>query len=187
MKFSHPLILSAACAIIAITAISAPAKASSHHARMMVHGAMMPQDLDKNGTLSLEEFLAPKENRFTLIDSNKDGSLSAKELAAAPAATDARARRMKDWLAKADDADKAMLDARQARTFRGLDANSDGAISREEYLAMDVLKFAALDKNNDGEVDLPSPHMDGDKGDGHRSPGDDQNMRGDRDGNGPKG
>jgi Ca2+-binding EF-hand superfamily protein len=157
MKFSHPFIISAACALIAITAISAPAKASEHHGRKMMQAAMVAQDQDKDGSLSLVEFLAAKEGRFTLIDTNKDGFITAQEMAAAPPATDAMAKRMKEWQTKATAADKALMEAHQASRFRGLDANSDGKISHEEYLALDTLKFAAMDENGDGKVDVRNP------------------------------
>jgi Ca2+-binding EF-hand superfamily protein len=179
MKFSHPLVLSAAAALVAITAVSAPAFASFGHGdRMGPHGMMAAQDSDKDGFLSLDEFLAPKETRFAQLDANKDGAVSAEEYAAAPAANDAMAKRMGEWEAKASEAQKALMSARKTQHFRALDADGNGAISKDEYLATAKLKFAALDENNDGKVDARGPGkgkgMGCEKGEHHRGGSDDR-------------
>lgn len=160
MKFSHPLLISAAAALVAITAISAPAFASPGHGdRAMPHDMITAQDSDNDGSLSLAEFLAPKESRFAQLDANKDGTISAQEYAAAPPANDAMAKRVTEWQAKANEAEKALMVARKSQHFRALDADGNGSISQDEYLATSKLKFAALDENGDGKVDAPRPRF----------------------------
>jgi Ca2+-binding EF-hand superfamily protein len=95
-----------------------------HHGDMMGHGRqgggfgrLQQLDTDKNGDVTLAEFLKPREARFAELDTNKDGIVDAAELAA-------------QFKAKAGDRIDGML--------KRLDANGDGRISREEFALASV-------------------------------------------------
>lgn len=83
------------------------------------------------GPFTLAEMQASSDARFTALDLDHDGVLSAAE--ASPPA--------------------AMGNMRGAgRSMERADANRDGAITLEEYHAMTATRFARLDANHDGTV-----------------------------------
>jgi Ca2+-binding EF-hand superfamily protein len=85
--------------------VAAPAQARPHHAR---------GDADGDGRISQAEFVAPRLQRLTAADANRDGSVTREEMRAA-----GQARRAE----------------RTAARFDRLDADRDGALSRAEFTA----------------------------------------------------
>jgi Ca2+-binding EF-hand superfamily protein len=89
-------------------------------------------DANGDGKISADEFAAAGQRLFSAADGNKDGILTPRELR--------RGARM----------------ARQQFSGHGmmaLDANHDGTISKDEFLAFPDRIFARLDKNHDGKLD----------------------------------
>lgn len=82
------------------------------HGRMGRIGMLKQLDADKDGTVTLDEFLKPRSGRFAELDKNGDGSLDAAELSA----------RMQQ---KADQRQRIMM----AR----LDADGDGKVTADEF------------------------------------------------------
>lgn len=75
-------------------------------------GRLLRLDTDKDGDVTLAEFLKPRQDRFAEFDTNKDGVIDAAELTAY-------------FKTKAGNRIEGML--------KRLDANGDGKISREEF------------------------------------------------------
>ncbi|GAB3439222.1 EF-hand domain-containing protein [Insolitispirillum peregrinum] len=165
MKFSHPFVISAIAAMVAITAVGsahampnggpdggpdAPMVMMGGHGE----GRLLMLDSNKDGVISKDEFLAPQVKRFSDIDTNKDGQISLDEWQVAKPAMDRMARRMDVWLASASQAERDLMTAHKAAEFRALDINSDGAVTKDEFLTMPTLRFAAMDSNQDGVLDV---------------------------------
>jgi hypothetical protein len=102
--------------------------------------------------------------RLKMADANKDGSITRAEMNAARAATFARMDRNGDGFITADERQQ-MADAAAAkgkgkggagrgdRGGAGADANNDGKVSREEFLASPMRGFDRLDANNNDIVE----------------------------------
>lgn len=75
-------------------------------------------DSNKNGTLEQDEMEAHHRDRFKMLDLDGDGSVTAEEAKAAHEKMRSQGRA-----------------ERAAKAFDGIDANGDGMISREEFLA----------------------------------------------------
>ncbi len=84
--------------------------------RGAMEAAFKEKDYDENGLMSLTEFkLSPAEVSFRRLDSDRDGKLGLEEFAARDPTAEAMARAI--------------------RVFSVKDANKNGSLSREEYLA----------------------------------------------------
>jgi Ca2+-binding EF-hand superfamily protein len=105
------------------------------------------------GPLSKSEHEARTRERFARIDRNSDGVLDAAEIEAAlTARTGERRGRMGQAPGEMGE-----------RLLRRFDADKDGRVTRDEFLAEVRRRFAEMDLNNDGRItddDLP-PQMRG--------------------------
>lgn len=122
-------------------------------------------DANDDGKVEKSEFLAPMDQRFAALDADGDGRVTQSEFTAAGpmAAMPMKGAMMrqgkadpqdaKAWQARFDampESAKQMMQARADARFRGLDADSDGAVTKAEFDAMPSLMFAAADQNGDG-------------------------------------
>lgn len=106
-------------------------------ARIDRHADRLVRRLDTagNGYVTEAEFVIAAQDRFTRLDRNADGRLTADELAPAPGRRHG---------AHAHDRAKARLDR--------LDADHDGVVTAAEYSAAAKTRYAALDVHRDGKV-----------------------------------
>lgn len=101
-------------------------------------------DTDGDGLVSLEEFHAPDGrhggNMMERADLNGDGAVTLEE------ATQARAERMAEHQRKMAER-QAKMATRMEEAFARMDADGDGAVTREE---MRLYAFNKIDANQDG-------------------------------------
>ncbi|MBL8564718.1 MAG: EF-hand domain-containing protein [Hyphomicrobiaceae bacterium] len=88
-------------------------------------------DLDKDGTVTLDEFLKDRTDRFASLDKNGDGVIDSDEITA----------RM-----------KAEADYRLRVLVKRFDANGDGKVTKDDAGARARERFAELDVNGDGVI-----------------------------------
>ena len=103
---------------------------------------MKKADADGDGAISLEEVQAMRASRFTKMDGNGDGVIDRAEIDA----------RMNDRIAKRIERMKQRADRRALRMTRRLDKNRDGKITKAEFEARAVERFAINDLNDDGKI-----------------------------------
>ena len=132
-------------ASIAALAFSSFAYADGHKGMKKMMGKhMMHQkmDVNKDGTVSQEEFQTFRANHFAEADKNGDGALSQSDF-------EAMAK------LKEQERQKAMEKAREKRRlehFKSLDANGDGTVSQEEFTKKGERQFIRMDRNDDGQL-----------------------------------
>lgn len=134
-------------------------------------------DRNADGIVSQDEFTGSGEV-FRLLDSDKDGKITAQELGL-PADyrpdPNAKAKREKAARSNKGKAQNAQRRERIKQMFKAWDANKDGAISREEWMG-DAGAFDRIDRNDDGKIDkqdlrgLLGDQMDGGMMDGMDGP-----------------
>ena len=91
-------------------------------------------DANNDGVLTRQEFDAGRNARFAHLDANNDAQLSREEMRAMRGDRHHRGRRG------------------GMHSLRGADANSDGNITRDEFLARPLQHFDRLDANDDGVI-----------------------------------
>ena len=90
-------------------------------------------DANKDGVVTLEEFLGRRDAGFARLDKTGDGFVDASDIAA-------RAKENTDYRAR--------------RFLKMFDANKDGKVSKEEFEQRAKDRFAMRDLNSDGAIDL---------------------------------
>jgi Ca2+-binding EF-hand superfamily protein len=90
-------------------------------------------DADKDGAITLDEFLARRAPTFARFDKNNDGVIDAAEF-------EASARESADYWIK--------------RLVKRFDADRDGKVSKEEFAKARRERFAMRDLNDDGRLGL---------------------------------
>jgi len=134
-----------------------PAVAAGGKSPAVMRDAKPPlRSLDANhdGRVSKDEFLAGAKKRFAKADANRDGVISAQEAKAAKLALQekqakAEARRQ----AKGAPVKRAKKGGKPAKPYLStLDSNKDGRVSQKEYLARREKTFKSMDLNRDGVV-----------------------------------
>lgn len=107
------------------------------------HAAMLLQsDSNNDGAVTRQEFDAGRDAMFARMDANSDGNVTAEEGRAARRAMFEQMREQRG---------EQRGERRQARWDRQ-DADSNGSISRDEFLARPSEHFTRLDANNDGQI-----------------------------------
>jgi Ca2+-binding EF-hand superfamily protein len=89
-------------------------------------------DTNKDGVITLEEFLGRTNDRFARLDKNGDGVIDASDIAA-------RIKEESEYRAK--------------RFLKAFDANRDGKVTKEEFEQRAKDRFAMRDLNGDGLID----------------------------------
>ncbi|MEQ1617840.1 MAG: hypothetical protein ABL883_05805 [Terricaulis sp.] len=118
-------------AVAGATLLVGAAWAQGHHGHGVEH--LFQADADNDGVVTRAEFDAARNARFARLDDDDDGRL--------------------------EHGEHARGEHRRGRGGHGghhgwadADANNDGAISRDEFLARPTRMFAMLDANNDGSI-----------------------------------
>ncbi len=118
-------------------------------------------DADGDGRISLDEFLAQKKKEFARGDKNGDGFLDADEireaLRSSEAGSGAGAAAGKDG-------------GRAREHFKEMDADGDGAVSREEWKGPEMM-FDRVDADGDGKVTTEELQKMRGAGEGGKRPG----------------
>lgn len=99
-------------------------------------------DANHDGVVTQAEFVAAATTRFQQIDARGTGKVTASQIASSPQARERATRAV-------------------AHLVKRLDANGDGVVSQDEYLAAARKRFTRLDRNGDGFIDadeLPAHH-----------------------------
>jgi Ca2+-binding EF-hand superfamily protein len=125
-----------------VTRAEAQAKAGEMFARM---------DANKDGKIDQADRGAKRAQMFDRLDANKDGSVSRDEFAAAQKARDGQARKPgEDRMGKRGDRHGG--GKRGMMMLRMADANKDGTITRDEFMAAHGKHFDMTDANKDGKI-----------------------------------
>jgi Ca2+-binding EF-hand superfamily protein len=138
------LIAGLVLAVGSVAAISAPHFRGGHHRHGGVFGdawdgpgqvrlAERLKEMDKDGAVTLDEFLAQRARQFPRFDRNGDGVIDQAEFAAAS---------------------KESSDYWVRRLLKRFDADKDGRISKDEFARARKERFAARDLNDDGRLGL---------------------------------
>lgn len=119
-------------------------------------------DTDKDGAVSMSEADAAAKARFEAMDENKDGALSADEFGKVPPPPHDGMR--KDDMGKGEKGPDGEQDARRGggrgeglglmreKRFESMDADKNGSVSQDEFLAGAKKRHEMMDTNKDGTI-----------------------------------
>ena len=128
-------IIVGAVATIFVVGVAGIAIAKHKHMRghhgMHSMNMLKKADANKDGTITKDELRASQQNRFKAIDTNNDGVIGVEEV------QQRMARRM---------------EKRAKRMTRRFDANRDGKVTEEEFLAAADKRLYVMDLNDDGQI-----------------------------------
>lgn len=99
-------------------------------------------DTNHDGVITQDEYIAAAAAHFNKIDVNGTGEITAQDIASSP-----RMVKREQRVA--------------AHEVKKMDANGDGTVSQDEFVAAAKSRFARLDKNGDGFIDadeVPAHH-----------------------------
>lgn len=130
MKMISKLVLGGIAMFVASIASARPTQSATVDKEF----AMM--DTNKDGKISAAEHAAGAKAMFEKMDSDKDGKVTVAEMTAAHKAVTGRAATKSDMSA----ADK----------IKAVDANGDGILTAEEHAAASAAMFAKMDTDKDG-------------------------------------
>jgi Ca2+-binding EF-hand superfamily protein len=130
-------ILLAAAGFAALAGVAGFALAQEPGAAARQHGVFQ-SDANSDGILTRQEFDAGRTATFTRLDTNNDGQLTREER---------RAERGEHHGRRGGGRHGGGMHG-----FEGADANSDGNITRDEFLARPTQMFDRLDANHDGVI-----------------------------------
>jgi len=137
-----------ATAVVAATILAAGSADAAPRAGGFFHG-LAALDTNKDGYVDQSEFRAGEEQHFTQLDTNRDGLLSRDEMPQ---------RRWRQGPAPAsqsqDQGASAMPRGPARDIFSRIDANGDGALSKEEFMVAGDKVFQRMDQNGDGRIQL---------------------------------
>lgn len=126
--------------VLGCIAVSAALVASLAMARGNPAGATDKEfammDTNKDGKISAAEHALAAKSMFEKMDRNQDGKVTAAEMTAAHKAVTGRAAKKSDMSA----ADK----------IKAVDSNGDGILTAEEHATGSMLMFAQMDADSDG-------------------------------------
>lgn len=129
-------------------------------------------DVDSNGLVSLDEFLAPAQDHFANLDSDSDGSVALSEFVERPQEQFGELDADGDGSLTSDELRPPRPNGMDGRGRGGerhpprkgmgrsghrkptLDTDSNGLVSIEEFIAPAETHFASLDSDSDGLVSL---------------------------------
>ncbi len=135
------------------TALALPALALPALAQQGQPGAHFIEnwDLDEDGKVSLAEATERRDDIFTTFDENEDDRLNAEEYAAFDAA---RAADMagQPGHGKGGQGRNGMRKVQQGMQRQFNDANGDGLVTRQEFLARVPAWFKTMDRSADGAI-----------------------------------
>lgn len=121
--------------LFAALVLSALASGAAHAQANDPYKLMMSADADNDGKVSRDELVASRDSMFARLDRNSDGVLNT-----------ADQRKSRPRLAQAETTRMDQLKA-------DFDANGDGAIAKDEFVAGPTPLFDAADANGDNFVD----------------------------------
>ena len=156
MRRLTPPILSL-CILSLAGAAYANQPSADRQARAAEHMATV--DTDGSGTISLAEYTAQGQARYTKTDTNGDGFLSQDERKAAHEAKQAERKANREARAESrpereDGQDGKKKGPRDGQRPDKMDANSDGFISQAELSANMIARFESADTDANGVLDL---------------------------------
>jgi Ca2+-binding EF-hand superfamily protein len=114
-----------------------------------INHIMLRLDKNKDNKISLEEFMATHNQRFTMIDRNNNGSIDKQE------ARHPKAKTLFKYADKDHNNKISLVEFNSAniKRFEFIDINQDGFISGNEGInAARNKRFKAIDSNNDGKI-----------------------------------